>query len=301
MTTGLTEQAEALSSPPPAPVAPLPAGLGTCVAILSVVAALALWAVVYALGLSNIQEGRTQHTRYDTLRESLAAETTPIGGQIKEGTPVALMSSTALGLNRAVVVEGTSSRDLQGGPGLSMTSVLPGQSGVSVIFGKSVTFGAPFRDLTKLKTGNLISVTTQQGSFSYHVIDVRVAGDPYPAPVSGTQGRLILVGAMGHGWRSGWAPSQIVYVDADLAGAGKSPPGGGPTVAPTNQLAMARDTSGLTNLVLLLELLLVVAVGFVWARRSWGGVQVWLVGTPALVAVVWLVTESASRLLPNLL
>jgi sortase A len=280
---------------------PIGAGLATTLAILVVVAGLAVWAVFYALVLSGFQEHRAQGTLYDNLRVELANETAPTGGPIKDGAPVALISSEVLGLHNAVIVEGTTSGDLQNGPGHRIDTPLPGQPGVSVLFGKSATFGAPFGSLAKLRPGNVITSTTQQGTFTYKVLDVRVAGDPFPAPITGTQGRLTLVGSVGHGWRSGWAPTQVVYVDADLQGAGKPGAGGGPTSQPVDQAVMARDTSDLTPLVLWLELLLVAAVAFVWSRRHWGGPQVWLVGAPALIAVIWLVTESATPLVPNLL
>jgi sortase A len=253
------------------------------------------------LVVSGLQEHRAQHGLYATLREQLAAETAPVGGVVKDGAPIATLSVPALGLNKSVVVEGTTSTDLQNGPGHRVDTVFPGQAGVSVVFGKSATFGAPFGKLTSLKPGDVITATTGQGSFTYHVIDVRTPGMPFPPAVTGTAGRLILVSAYGHGWRSGWAPSQVVYVDANLQGAGKASPGGGPTAQPANQVAMARDDTALTPLVLWLELLIVAAVGFVWSRRHWGTWQVWLVGAPALFAVIWVVTETATRLLPNLL
>jgi sortase A len=205
------------------------------------------------------------------------------------------------GIQHAVVVEGTTSTDLQSGPGHRVDTVLPGQAGVSVILGKGVTFGAPFAHITVLSPGDVITATTGQGTFHYRVADLRYAGDPLPPLLSGRQGRLILVAAVGTGSRAGWAPSQIVYVDADLQGAGKSSPGGGPTVQPADQVVLAGDDSALTPLVLWLELLIVTAVAVVWARRRWGGWQVWLVGTPALLAVLWVVTETAARLTPNLL
>lgn len=271
------------------------------VTALAVLAVFAVWLVIFALVLSGFQEHRAQRGLYAKLRAELAAETAPLGGQISNGAPVAIIDAPNAGIHHAVVVEGTTSTDLQNGPGHRVDTVLPGQAGVSVILAKGVTFGAPFSEVTRLSRGDVITATTGQGTFHYRVADVRYAGDPLPPLLSGRQGRLILVAAVGEGIRAGWAPSQIVYVDADLQGAGKLSPGGGPTVQPADQVVMAGDDSALTPLVLWLELLIVTAVAVVWSRRKWGGWQVWLVGTPALLAVLWLVTETAARLTPNLL
>jgi sortase A len=212
-----------------------------------------------------------------------------------------VLSAPKAGLHGAVVVEGTSSADLQKGPGHWVTSVLPGQIGQSVLLGKSVTFGAPFGDITKLAKGDPLTVTTGQGVASYTVTGVRRTGDPLPQALSGTEGRLTLVALAGSGWRNAVAPSQTVFVDASLQGAGKTVPPGRPTVTPAGQRLMDGDSSALGQLVLWMELLLAVGVAVVWMRSQWGGWQVWLVGTPVLLAVAWIVTETSARLLPNLL
>jgi len=274
---------------------------GTVLVVLALLCALAFWVVLYALVLSGFQERHTQAQMYASLRADLANEVAPLGGQITDGAPVALISASQAGINRAVVVEGTTSTDLQKGPGHRVDTVLPGQAGVSVVFGKSATFGAPFAHITRLQPGDGITAVTGQGTFTYRVTDVRRPGDPVPPLLSSGQGRLTLVSAEGSGWRSGWAPSQVVYVDANLVGKAQPSPGGGPTVQPSNQVAMAIDRTALTPLVLWLELLVVVGIGFVWAHRRWGGRQVWLVGVPAMLAILWVVTETAARLLPNLL
>ncbi len=64
---------------------------------------------------------------------------------------------------------------------------------------------------------------------------------------------------------------------------------------------MQGDTGALNDVVLWLELLLVLCVAVVWMRSRWGGWQVWLVGTPVLLATLWILTETSARLLPNLL
>jgi sortase A len=283
-------------------VRPAPSGgVAVTKAVLALFSLLMLWLVLYAVALSGLQEERTQHGLYAALRAQLASETAPAGGAIKPGKPVALLDAPAIGLHDAVVVEGTSSATLQKGPGHLANTVLPGQAGVSAILGKSVTFGAPFASTPKLHIGTPITVTTVQGIAHYVVTDVRRGGDPLPAPLSAGQGRLTLVAAVGAGWRSGWAPTELVYVDASLQGAGQAAPPGRPTQVPAAQGAMGSDDSALYSLALWLEAMCIVAVAVTWARSRWGGWQVWLAGAPLLLTIVWIVTETSTRLLPNLL
>jgi sortase A len=262
---------------------------------------LPLWVVLYVLLLSGLQESRTQHQLYGSLRAHLAAETVPLGGAIKNGTPVALLDIPNAGLHHAVVVEGTSSADLQGGPGHLANTVLPGQAGVSAILGRSVTFGGPFGRIGKLAKGNVITITTGQGVVQYYVTDVRRPGDPLPAVLSAGQGRLTLVTVAGTGWRSGWAPTQTIYVDASLQGQGTAAPAGRLSQVPPGQALMDGQPEALVPLVLWLEALVIVVVVATWARTNWGAWQVWLAGAPVLLAILWVVTETSDRLLPNLL
>lgn len=262
---------------------------------------LMVWLVVYAMLLSGFSEQRTQHVLYAKVRVQLSNQTVPIGAPIRNASPVAVLDAPRAGLHRAVVVEGTSSSDLQKGPGHWATSVLPGQVGQSVLVGKSVTFGAPFGQITKLAMGDPITVTTGQGVSHYVVTAVRRVGDPLPAPLSGTQGRLTLVALAGSGWRNALAPNQTVYVDASLQGNGQPVPPGRPASTPPGQALMDGDGDALNDVVLWMELLLVVSVAVVWIRSRWGGPQMWLAGAPVLLAVMWIVTQTAARLLPNLL
>jgi sortase A len=279
----------------------LSAGVAVTKAVLTLFSLLTLWLVLYAVVFSGLQEERAQHGLYAALRAQLAAETAPAGGPIKAGKPVALLDAPAIGIHDAVVVEGTSSATLQKGPGHLANTVLPGQAGVSAILGKSVTFGGPFASIPKLHMGNPITLTTVQGVAQYVVTDVRRGGDPLPAPLSAGQGRLTLVAVVGPGWRSGWAPTGLVYVDANLQGSGQTAPPGRPMQVPSAQQAMGSSSGALYSLALWLEATAIVAVAVTWVRSRWGGWQVWLAGAPLVLATVWIVTETSTRLLPNLL
>jgi len=266
---------------------------------LVAVSLLAIWLVAYAFFFSELQEAHAQHNLYGTFREQLASGTAPLSAPIRDGKPVALISASRAGLHNAVVVQGTAPGDLETGPGHRSDTVLPGQAGVSVLYGRAVAFAGPFRHIASLARGDLLTVTTAQGTATYTVDDVRVAGDPFPPPVAAGGGRLVLESAVGRGYRSEWAPTQSVYVDADLRGT-PFPAGGVGALSPAQQ-AMAIDKGALTPLVLWLQAFVLIDIAFVWARSRWGAPQAWLVGAPLLLAVIWEITALAARLVPNLL
>jgi sortase A len=262
---------------------------------------LAAWFIFYAFVLSGVQEAHDQRVNYAHLRQNLALATVPIGGRINPGTPVALISLPTLGQNRIVVVEGTSSKVMQAGPGHLSNSALPGQAGSSVIYGRSTTFGAPFGSIHKLTPGSSIDVDTGQGSFVYRVVDVRRPGDVVPASLSKAASVLTLETAQQGPWTRAWIPGQVLYVDAVLAKGKIQPtPAGRPTVVPKNNLPFQPDTTNLVALVLSLQLLLAFVVATAWAWRRWSKPQTWLVAVPAGLAILWLVTSAFAPLLPNL-
>ncbi len=263
---------------------------------------LAAWAVLYVLVFSNIQHDRAQHKLYATYRAQLAQALAPLGGVIAPGTAVAVISIPDAGLTNEVIVEGTTSGDLEAGPGHLRNTPLPGQPGISVIFGRSVSFGGPFKHIAALQPGEDISVTTGQGTFTYQVDDVRHPGQLIPAPPK-TGSRLTLVTSEGSGWRAGWSPSQTVYVDATLHGKTQPNPGGGLSSTSSSEKVMATETDPVTlmQIVLWLQLLAVVVCLIAWVQTRWARGQLWLVGLPIVLAVLWGLSTTAVRLLPNLM
>lgn len=276
---------------------PQKAALSWALAALSLVTA---WFLFYALVLSSLQQAHDQSVLYAQLREELATATAPLGGQITPGRPVALFDMPSVGVHDEVVVEGTASRDLMKAPGHKRDTPLPGQAGVCVVYGRAKLFGGPFQSIPRASAGDVITVTTGEGTAKYVVAQVRHAGDPYLPPLTNGAGRLTLVTAESGGWRSGWAPSRAVYVDATLRGKAFVTPAGLPTFVPKAETAMHGDTSALFVLVLWLPLLIIGAVAAVWAQDRWGRWQTWIVGVPVILAGLWGVSQTAVQLLPNL-
>ena len=270
--------------------------------ILVTLSALSLWGFVYGRVFSTVEERRSQHQLAASLREQLANATSPIGGVIRPGAPIAVLAAPSIGLGRQVVVEGTTAGTLEHGPGHRRDTPVPGQPGVSVLMGRSVLFGAPFAHVDKLRPGASLTVVTGQGTFRYWVERVRRAGDRLPAPLAPGASRLTLVTSEGAGsWTGSWS-RHTVYVDASLVGKAQLPPAG-PRVRSIarSETALAGEQHSLLILVgwLLLTTLAIAAAA--WAQVHWGLRQTVLVAAPVLLACVWLVTGTAARLLPNLL
>ena len=280
---------------------PISPGRGIATWVLATICLLSLWFVIYAVLLTPFQENHQQVTLYSALRQSLAQQTAPLGGQIAPGTPVTLLTARTIGIVDNVVVEGTTSGDLMSGPGHKRDTVLPGQTGVSVIYGRAGLFGAPFGALTTAKAGDEITAITGQGTFTYVVTGVRHAGDPFPPALAQGGSRLTLVSADSHGRFGALHPEGTLYVDAVLKGQSQPYPPGKPVAVPKSEQAMQGDPNAFLPLALALPLLVGAVLFAVWARNRWGGWQTWLVGVPLVLAALWAVSQAAVQLLPNLL
>ncbi len=255
----------------------------------------------YVYAFSTVQEHRSQAQLFAQFRGLLDPASVigpPLGGHITSDTPVALISVPALHLSQVVVVEGTTSGDLAQGPGHQSNSPLPGQVGQSILMGKAVSYGAPFAGLAQLRRGVLITATTGQGTFHFHVEDVRVAGSRLPV-IPANASLLTLISTSQAGLFGASAASHLIYVDAALVGTPAPTPSGAPTTVSLAEVQGHSD-SGAWPWVVCWSVLLVVAVALamVLARR-WGVRRTWLVATPTLLLAAWCLSGQVMRLLPN--
>jgi sortase A len=286
--------------PRPAPAVPVPDELSIISTSMTVLAVLCAWLIVQLLVLGGLEHDRAQDRLYGEFREQLAAATAPVGGIIEPGAPVALLSVPGLKWDQ-VVIEGTSSGLLLDGPGHRRDTVLPGQAGVSIVYGKASTFGKPFKAMLNGASGQKMTVTTGQGELSYTIGAVRRAGDPLPAAPPAGGSRITMVTAEGDGRLGSLAPNQVVYIDATLdTGAFVAPPGRLNAIGPA-ETAMASDTSVMPALALSLGVLAAATVGVMVARRRFGTTRTWLIGAPVVLALAWLTVDLTTYLLPNLL
>ncbi len=283
----------------------LPPRLAVIRSVILTVLVLSLSLLLQLVVVSRLQHASSQARLLDDWRETLAAGTAPAGPTdvltnepLRLGSPVASIEIRSIGLTE-VVVEGTDAQTLYQGPGHRRDTRLPGQIGVSTIVGRRLTYGAPFGDLGELEPGDIINVTTAQGTFDFAVIDVRGDGDPLPPPPAPTASRLVLATAGG----SWWAPSSVVRVDADLIG--DAVVGYerlySRTSLPAAESPMKTDTRHLWALALWLQALLLFVVLAVWAWARWGRPQTWVVLVPPIGLIGLATAGELALLIPNLI
>jgi sortase A len=90
-----------------------------------------------------------------------------------DGGAVGRISIPHIGIS-FVVVNGTSTEDLESGPGILSETRFPGRGRTTAIAGHRTTYLAPFRNIDALTAGNLISLRMPYGEFTYRVTGHRV-------------------------------------------------------------------------------------------------------------------------------
>ena len=93
--------------------------------------------------------------------------------QLHDGDPVGRIHIPRIHLD-AVVVEGTTTRDLERGPGhytaaSGVATSLPGLGNVVAIAGHRTTFLHPFRHIDQLRSGDSVYLKMPYGTFRYRV------------------------------------------------------------------------------------------------------------------------------------
>lgn len=296
---------------PTAPAAPPDPRTQTLRAVgtgLSLLGIFLLGFAAYLYGLSSVQESRSQSVMYKTLAGQLSAAIAPTGPTVlcnpnavasatssamcptAQGTPMAIMNIPSIGIKDMIVVYGTSPEDLTLGPGLVRNGPLPGQGGVSQIYGRKATFGAPFGRLDALRKGNIIRVTTAQGVSSYEVVafgdSSRQVEDPYP-------NRLVLLSA-----GSATVPTYYSYVDADLISKVQPEPGGLPAIY-SDETPLSGDSGTLVDTLLWGLALAVVSVSATVGAARWKPWPTYLAAAPLVLITMWNLYTSLAALLPN--
>jgi sortase A len=290
---------------PPRPFAARASSARQIAAAAMITLSVTLLAFLVWVGLlSRLDFDRVQYNDYANFRSELAQATAPTGPTdpanakqvLPPGAPVAVLHIPQIGLN-AVVLEGTSGAVLEDGPGHLRDTPLPGQSGISEIFGRRAAYGGVFSRISSLRPGETFTVITGLGDARYQVVDVRRAGDPVPTLTR--PGRLILATADG----PPFAPTGVLRVDADLVSAPQ--PTSNPLISVTNlpsdEQIMATDQVAWVPLVLWGALLVIAASGVGWLGQRWGRWQAWIVAVPVLSYLGLAVAGQATLLLPNLM
>jgi sortase A len=134
---------------------------------LSVGTLVAASAVIGLAAAGHHDRGRSA-VRVTTQQPTGPSQTRP-----KIGERLGTLQIGAIGL-RSSVFEGIDVQTLRKGPGHDPQSPLPGEPGHVVILGHRTTYDAPFLRLDALRPGNLMSLTTAEGTFHYSVVQQEV-------------------------------------------------------------------------------------------------------------------------------
>jgi len=280
---------------------------------LTLLAVVVLGFVGYLYFLSGVQEARAQTTLYARLQGELSQAVAPTGPVIPghpaspaslaaaPGDPVAMLSIPAIGVANLVIVEGTSPENLTLGPGHLRDTPLPGQAGISVVFGRRATFGGPFGSLPLLKKGAVITTITSQGEARYQVIAVSDSSNP--VPFSAIPNQLLLVTADSKIAPAHYIEVEAKFTDAVVAGTKQATPfpesGYFPQVSAA-EAALGRDSYTLIPAMAWAIALAAAALLGSYLAVRWARWPAWIVTIPVLVAVIWNLYEALSALLPNL-
>jgi sortase A len=96
--------------------------------------------------------------------------------KIKPGQPLGRIIIPKLDQD-LVFVNGTTSGDLKRGPGRYPETSVPGLGQLTAIAGHRTTFGAPFRNIDDLTSGNEIVLELPYGTFTYRVVEHEIVDD----------------------------------------------------------------------------------------------------------------------------
>jgi len=91
----------------------------------------------------------------------------------RTGDPIGRIKLPTLG-RHYVVVQGTDTDTLRKGPGHYPSTVFPGEPGTMAIAGHRTTYGAPFRTIDQLKSGQHIVLAMPYGTFTYSITSITI-------------------------------------------------------------------------------------------------------------------------------
>ena len=137
---------------------------------LSALSGILLIAAVGVLGYpvyTNVYRDRVQ-SRLDREIASPELKQAYEKKTLADGDPLTRIKIPAIGVD-TVVVEGTSASALRAGAGHYPSTPLPCESGNVAIAGHRTTYGKPFAQLDRLKSGDVVILETPVGSCTYEI------------------------------------------------------------------------------------------------------------------------------------
>jgi sortase A len=260
---------------------------------ITLAAAVLMLFVGYLFGFSNLQESHNQQRLL--ARFARGANLAAYAGKVApDGSPVAVLEIPSLHFKQ-IVVEGTTSQDLQQGPGILPTAPFPGSGGEAVIAGRDLTYGGVFGPIKGLEPGAVIETVDFLGSFKYVVSRSFAvpAGSSLPV-VRSNVGSLALVTSAGS-----VPPSGLYVVQAKLMGNPARGPAHTPGAVNASELNLGGDGGALwPTLAWGAGLVIALAATVIAYRRTGRAVLVYVLSTPILLPLALFTFQNAARLLP---
>jgi len=280
---------------------------------LITVGVLILLFVVYLLwgtGIYTSQQQNHLRQQFDAALHRVAGTTTststpntlrpttttapPSNASLAAGDAVARIRIPKIGLDN-IVVNGVGEDDLSKGPGHYPLTPLPGQAGNAAIAGHRTTYGHPFGNIDQLAKGDVITVQTLQGSFTYRVY-AQLVVDPSDvgvlAPDPGRPATLTLTTC-----NPKYSAAQRLVVKAALDSQTKPLP----APPPPGRLTSLGLSGGSGSLLpAFITGLIAAAVGGAWwllfhRHPRWTN---WLIGVIPFLAALYFFFEYLQRVLP---
>lgn len=273
--------------------------------------------VAYQLWGTGLATSRAQESlanRFESLQQTTPTATDPATAPTdlpipEPGDPIGRIQIPRIDVD-FIMVQSVDLRYLQNGPGHFPQTPLPGQPGNSAFAGHRTTYKAPFNRIDELAPGDVITVTTLQGTFTY-VVDRHVGEDGTldsghfivkPTDLSildqDKGNRLTLMAC-----NPKYSAATRIVVTATLttpAAPATARPDTSNTVTDNAALdSLANGDPGAWPAAILWSLLvLAVWVGTWWLARRWRRLPAYAIGTPVVLVLLFLAFQNIARLLP---
>ena len=276
--------------------------------------------VVYQLWGTGLATDRAQNhlsSQFAQLQQSVPGDgsttdplTAPTDMPIPQpGDPIGRIEIPRIGVD-FIMVQNVDLKYLQSGPGHFPQTPLPGQPGNSAFAGHRTTYKAPFNRIDELAPGDIITVTTLQGRFTFNV-DSHVGEDGQtdsghfivkPTDVSildQNVGNRITLMACNPKYSAATRIVVTAKLVSPVAAATPLPDTDG-TV--TNNAALDTLAGGDPSAwpAAILWTLLVSGAWFAtwWTARRWRMIPAYAIGTPIVLLLLFFAFQNIARLLP---
>ncbi|WP_181871190.1 sortase [Sphaerisporangium album] len=277
---------------------------GVAMSALTVMGALLVAFSFYASWFGHLTYERNQRIMVDEINDkfkiaaAIAAAPQPgdpnLAANPPRGEPIALLEIPRIGVHEAVV-QGTGTAELRSAVGHYRPSSMPGQVGNAVLAGHRDLYGAPLARIGELKSGDKITVTTQEGKFSYTVettLRARTGEQDFISQAT-IVNRLTLLTTLESG--GGGRLAVVARLDGQVASLKTQDE----NQVKVDELGLGRDPTAWWPSIGWGVVFFGLLTGTFALYRRWRRASAYVLTTPALLAMVLIWFEALARLFPS--